>query len=108
MSAIRNNHTASVGINVKDEAGNVSVISLEPGREVDLSKHGLEVIETPMHKARVESKLLTTDVSGEEEDQQEPAQVPGGQQSAASAQQTAPSQPAAAAKAPEPAKKDGK
>lgn len=71
MSGIRNNHTAQIGINVKDTDGNVQVVTLLPGLELDLGKHGLTVVETPMYKARIEDKLLSTDTSGEEDDQQE-------------------------------------
>lgn len=80
MSGIRNNHTAQIGINVKDEGGNVHNVTLQPGMEIDLTEHGLTVIETPMYKGRIKDKLLTTDVSGEDEDQQELQSTPGGQE----------------------------
>lgn len=90
MTKLRNNHTASIGVNVKDEDGNVSVINLEPSKELDLSKHGLTVVETQMHKARVQSKLLSvSDGETSETKEEDPAAKKAREEAAALAAKAA-------------------
>lgn len=60
MTKITNTTRSSITMSVKDKAGNVESLALEPGAETAVPD-GFTIVETPMHKGRVQAGELTID-----------------------------------------------